>query len=137
MAEAIRRRTHPSWTIRIEVPVAPDDARAADLVLEGPREILHIEIERSLVDIQAQVRSAQLKRDALANRLANRRDSTDTRPVRLILAVPDTTTARRRLAPARELLDRTLPASTRRIWDVIQSGRTLQDDGMLFVRDRG
>jgi hypothetical protein len=131
VAELIRSRAHPSWTARLEVPVAPGDPRAADLVLEGPRETLHIEIERSLVDVQAQLRSAQVKRDALVARAG-----TNDRPVRLVLAIPDTHTNRRRIEPVRELLVRVLPASTRRVWDAIEHGSMLQLDGLFFVRDR-
>ena len=88
LAQAIIKAAHPSWHARLEVPMGPDDRRAADLVLNGPNEVLHIEIERALVDLQAQVRAAQLKREALAERSSE--------PVRLILAVPDT----RRRAPS-------------------------------------
>ena len=63
LAQTIAAAAHPSWRARLEVPVAPGDPRAADLVLTGPTEIIHIEIERALVDFQAQLRSAQLKRE--------------------------------------------------------------------------
>jgi hypothetical protein len=63
------------------MPVAPGDPRAADLVLEGAEEILHVEAERAIVDLQAQLRPAQVKRGILAARYE---------PVRLIIALPDT-----------------------------------------------
>src|SRR6185436_12000297 len=66
LAQAIVRAAHPSWRPRLEVPVAPGDPRAADLILTGATEIIHIEIERALVDFQAQLRSAQTKRGLLA-----------------------------------------------------------------------
>jgi len=66
IAQLIVQAAHPRWRPRLEVPVAPGDRRAADLLLSGPTEILHVEIERALVDVQAQLRAAQLKRQALA-----------------------------------------------------------------------
>ena len=126
LAQAIVRAAHPRWTPRLEVPVAPGDPRAADLVLAGATEILHVEIERALVDLQAQLRSAQLKRDALA--------ATDGRPTRLVIAVPDTRTSRARLAPFAELIARTLPARSATTWRVIRAGEALASDGFLFVR---
>ena len=126
LAQAIVRAAHPRWTPRLEVPVAPGDPRAADLVLAGATEILHVEIERALVDLQAQLRSAQLKRDALA--------ATDGRPTRLVIAVPDTRTSRARLAPFGELIARTLPARSATTWRVIRAGEALASDGFLFVR---
>lgn len=126
LAQAITDAAHPTWRARLEVPVAPGDRRAADLLLKGTTEILHIEIERALVDFQAQLRSAQLKREALAER--------SDRPVRLVLAVPDTRATRARLAPFAQLLARALPASSASTWRAIRSGNPLGGDGILFVR---
>ena len=66
LAQMIVAAAHPSWRPRLEAPVAPGDPRAADLILTGSAEILHIEIERALFDLQAQLRAAQLKRELLA-----------------------------------------------------------------------
>jgi transcriptional regulator with XRE-family HTH domain len=129
LAQAIVSAAHPNWKARLEVPVAPGDARAADLILVGPAEILHIEVERALVDFQAQLRSAQLKRQSIAERQERQE-----RPVRLILAVPDSRTSRARLAPFEDLISRTLPADSRAAWRAIRSGELLGSDGILFVR---
>lgn len=126
LAQAITGAAHHSWQARLEVPVAAGDGRAADLVLTGTNEIIHIEIERALVDFQAQLRSAQLKRQALA--------SPDGRPTRLVIAVPDTRGSRTRLAPFQQLIAQTMPATSRGIWRAIRSGQPLQGDGILFVR---
>jgi len=128
IAQAIVEAAHPAWMPRLEVPVSPGDRRAADLVLTSATEILHIEIERALVDVQAQLRSAQLKRETLAER--------GERPVRLVLAVPDTRTARARLAPFGELIARGLPASSALVWRALRSGEPVGGDGILFVRAR-
>jgi len=58
IAQAIVSAAHPAWRPQLEVPVAQGDLRAADLVLLGVDEIIHVEIERALVDFQAQLRSA-------------------------------------------------------------------------------
>jgi transcriptional regulator with XRE-family HTH domain len=132
LAQAIVGAAHASWEPHLEVPVAPGDARAADLILVGPAEILHIEVERALVDFQAQLRSAQLKRQAIAER--HERQERQQPPVRLILAVPDSRTSRARLAPFEDLISRTLPADSRAAWRAIRSGGLLGSDGILFVR---
>jgi len=126
LAQAITAQAHPSWQARLEAPVAAGDPRAADLLLIGPAQIIHIEIERALVDLQAQLRSAHLKREAMSVQ--------QERPVRLVIAVPDSRTARARLAPHGELLARTLPQPSRTIWQAIRSGEPLEADGILFVR---
>jgi transcriptional regulator with XRE-family HTH domain len=128
LAQTIVGAAHPSWRPSLELPVAPGDPRAADLVLTGPIEIIHIEIERALVDFQAQLRSAQLKREAMARQ--------DQRPMRLVIAVPDTVTSRARLAPFSQLIAQTMPATSRATWRVIRSGEALGGDGILFVRAR-
>jgi transcriptional regulator with XRE-family HTH domain len=126
LAQAIVAAAHVSWQARLEVPIGPGDLRAADLLLVGPTEIVHIEIERALVDFQAQLRPAQLKRDALATR--------ETRPIRLVIAVPDTETTRARLAPFAGLIGEALPAHSRAIWRAIRTGEPVTADGILFVR---
>jgi transcriptional regulator with XRE-family HTH domain len=126
LAQRIVETTHPSWRPRLEVPVAPGDPRAADLLLTGPTEIVHIEIERALVDFQAQLRSAQLKRELMA--------AQDARPIRLVIAVPATTNSRERLAPFSQLIQQTMPVTSRRIASALRSGEPVGGDGILFVR---
>jgi len=126
IAQAIVAVAHPAWRAALEVPVADGDRRAADLVLAGGKEIIHIEIERALVDFQAQLRSAQLKRETLA--------AHEGRPIRLVLAVPDTRASRARVAPFADLIARTLPAGSAATWRAIRDGQPLGGDGILFVR---
>ena len=126
LAQAIVAAAHPSWKARLEVPIGPGDRRAADLVLVGPTEIIHIEIERALIDFQAQLRSAQLKREALAAR--------ETKPIRLVIAVPDTRSSRARLEPFAQLIIQSMPAGSRAVWQAIRGGEPLRQDGILLVR---
>lgn len=126
LASAIVNAAHARWQAQLEVPVAPGDLRAADLVLRGESELVHVEIERALVDAQAQIRSAHVKRDVIAQG--------EDRPVRLVIAVTDTPATRARLAPFREILSRTFPVTSRQIWYAIRHGEPVGGDGILFVR---
>jgi transcriptional regulator with XRE-family HTH domain len=128
LAQAISAVAHRSWAITLEAPIAPGEMRAADMLLAGRDEVIHVEIERTFVDAQAQLRSAQLTRQALAVR--------ERRPIRLVIAVPDSRVARDRLAPVRELLQRSFPNASRDIWAAIRNGSPLGGDGVLFVRSR-
>jgi transcriptional regulator with XRE-family HTH domain len=119
---------HPSWHRRLEVPVAPGDARAADLLLVGASEVLHIEVERSLFDFQAQLRAAQRKRSSLA-------ESVD-RPVRLVIAIPGTRRNRDVVGAVAPAITTALPASSARVWHAIRAGEPLGLDGLLFLRVR-
>jgi transcriptional regulator with XRE-family HTH domain len=128
LAEALVAAAHPSCHARLEVPVSDTDRRAADLVLEGADEVLHIEIERRLSDAQAQLRAATLKRAALAKRSAL--------PVRLILALPDRRSTRRLVRELAPLLTRALPVRSDRIRRAIVRGGQVGGDGILFVPER-
>jgi transcriptional regulator with XRE-family HTH domain len=128
LAQAIVRSAHPRWVPRLEVPVAKGDLRAADIVLASDDEVLHVEVERTIVDLQAQLRAAQLKRESLAEELR--------RPVRLVLAVRDTRAVRARLAPYADLVTRTMPIASRSIWAALRGATAVGGDGILFVRER-
>lgn len=127
LTEVIRRQAHPTWRIALEAPIglAPD-RRAADMLLVQSAAAVLLEIERWLIDFQAQLRAAQLKRTTYAER-------TD-RIVRLVIAVPDTPTARRLLAPHRELIAAAFPVSSRTAWACIRSGEPFSGDALMWVR---
>ena len=127
LAEVIRAAAHPSWRVGLEVPVAaPPDRRAADMVLAGAGAVMHVEIERGLRDLQAQLRAAQLKRVALTERLGCE--------VSLVLAVPDSLAARQAVAPHSAVLRSALPVTSRAAWAAIRSGAPLSGDALLWVR---
>jgi hypothetical protein len=88
--------------------------------------VLDIEVERSFADVQAQVRSNSLKRASIAER--------ESRPVRLVIAVPDTRATRERLAPHAALMKRAFPVPSRQVWRAIRHGTPCGGDGILFVR---
>lgn len=128
LAQVIVAAAHPTWTPKFETPVAPGDLRAADLLLDGVGGTIHVEIERVLLDVQAQLRSGKIKREILAQRLG--------KPVQFLLAVADTRANRDRMAPFTDLLARALPVSSREAWNAIRSGAPMVGDGMLLVRPR-
>jgi transcriptional regulator with XRE-family HTH domain len=125
LASALVARAHATFRARLEVPVRPGDLRAADLVLESAEEVVHVEIERAPTDFQAQARAAQVKREMLADG--------ESRPVRLVLALPSTQANRDRLNQISPLLLRTLPVPSRRIWHAIQHGMPIGGDGILLM----
>ena len=101
------------------------DRRAADLVLIGPEEAIHIEVERGIVDFQAQLRACQLKRQALTELLD--------RPVRLVVAVPGTRRMREKMAALQPGLGVALPLPSAVVLRSIRTGAPLGGDGLLFL----
>lgn len=130
MATVIVQAAHRAYRCRIEVPVGiAGDRRAHDLVMDIPSEVIAVELERGFADMQAQVRAAQLKRQALADR--------SELPVRLVIAAPDTPPIRRLLRDRAALLGSTFPVPSRAIWRAIRTGQPIGGDGILLVPNRG
>lgn len=125
IAQTVVTAAKTPWAHRLEAPVGRG-AMAADILFTHPEEIAEVEIERALVDFQGQLRRGQLKRDAIAEH--------ERRPVRLVIAVPDSRSVRQRLAPFSDLTARTLPASSRQVWHALRAGRPIGADGLMFVR---
>jgi transcriptional regulator with XRE-family HTH domain len=125
VAEQINLSLHDAWSSRLEVPVGAD-RRAADLVLSSTEEVIHAEIERWLVDFQAQLRAGHLKREALT--------ATMRRPVRFVLALPDTTRNRAVVRLHAGLVATALPVPSHRIWRALRTGTPIGGDGILWVR---
>jgi len=128
LAQRIAMGMSPGWSCELEAPISPDGLRAADLLCSSANELCLIEIFRSMADFQAQLRPAQLKREALASR--------HSRPVHLVIAVPDTVTVRRRIREFGGLVNKTLPVSSQRIWSALRNGGLIGGDGIVFVRPR-
>ncbi len=127
LAELIRGLATPHWTVAFESP-AGDHGEACDVVLYGPLEIIDIEIDRRLVDFQAQYRRNVLKRDYLAAR--------HQRPVRLVMAIEDTRRNRAALEPHAQLVAAAIPGTSRDVLRAIRTGRPLGADGLLWIRRR-
>jgi transcriptional regulator with XRE-family HTH domain len=125
LAHVISAMVSDPSTVSLEVP-AGDHGEAIDMVLWRPDEILAIEIERLVLDAQAQLRRLNLKRDWLAARHQRR--------VRLVVIVEDTRRNRTALDPHMALLRTTLPAGSREVFGAIRSGRALGRDGLAWLR---
>lgn len=125
-AELLRNAASSKWKVAIEFGLG--NLLSADVVLFGPLEIIHIEIERYLADWQAQYRAAASKRDLLGNM--------HTRPVRLVIAIEDTEHNRAAVRTHRQLVSSMLPAGTRTSMRAIRSGDPLGSDGIVWVRPR-
>lgn len=123
IAETVVAAADNSWRTRMEVPVG--EGRAHDLVFDRSEEVAAIEIERTLATLEAQARRALVKRDALAIR--------ESRPVRLILAVPDTRGMRNFVREHADFFARVFPVPSRAIWNAIRNGHAIGGDGLLFV----
>lgn len=126
IARHLIERCARSYRAAIEVPVGDPYGRAADLVLLGPDEIVHVEIERRIADLQAMLRAASVKRDALQARHA--------RPVRLVIAIEDTRRNRTMLAPHRSVIAFALPVGSAAVARAIRLGAALRGDGIWWVR---
>lgn len=126
LVDHLRRASASHWHPRIEV-AAGDHGRSADLVLFGSREVLHFEIERRIVDVQLQLRSAKRKREALTEANADR-------PVRLVLVIQDTRRNRAALHAHLPLLASQLPRTSRQITRSLRTGDVLGADGLLWLR---
>lgn len=126
IAQHLLAQLHPSWQPALELPVGDPFGRAADVVLFGPREIVHIEIERRLPDFQESHRGAMVKREALQAR--------HQRPVRLVLVVEDLAHTRELLRPHLGLIKRVLPAGSPEVLRSLRNGTPLGRDGLLWVR---
>jgi transcriptional regulator with XRE-family HTH domain len=128
LARAVVEAAARCWRSRFEMPTGPGQLHAADIVLENDHQLVQVEVERALVDFQAQWRAANLKRESLAARLG--------RAIVLIVAVPDTSSVRKRLEPHEELISRAMPTSSRDLWRALRGCQPIDADGLLFVRAR-
>lgn len=129
VAERIRVEADGRWHVRLEVPIGPPpDRRAADMVLQAAGACILVEVERALLDFQAQLRAAQLKRAAMTDAMG--------RTVRLVIAMPDTRRNRAVVDAHRAILETALPVPSRKVWACLRAGAPIGGDGLLWVRSR-
>ncbi len=126
LTTAIGAAASPGWRIMLEAPVGDQHGQAADMLLLGRGYGLHIEIESSLVDLQAQLRRGQLKREALRQRHGME--------LAFVLALGDSRRNRRAVEGAAEVVRVALPASPREILGALRGCVPLVRDGLLWVR---
>jgi transcriptional regulator with XRE-family HTH domain len=106
------------WETEVPMPIA-GDLRAADARLTGPVTIL-VEAFTRLVDYQAQVRAAQLKRRDLG-------------ADRLLVLVAGTSSNRRAVRDAGRLAQLSVPVGTRRALAALADGRDPGGDALVVL----
>jgi transcriptional regulator with XRE-family HTH domain len=126
VAQRLRAMAAGTWRVTLEER-SGDHGEAIDLVFWGPTEIVAVEIERSLLNWQAQFRRWSTKRDWLAARHA--------RPVRLVVVVADTQRNRTALTPFAQLIGESLPAGSRAVLQALRTGAPLGSDGLCWLRE--
>lgn len=126
IAEHLRGQAHAAYRVALELALG--NGRSADMVLFGPVEVMHAEIERRLADWQQQYRSAASKRDEIA--------ASHHRPVRLVIAIEDNERNRRMAGEHGALIRSMLPAGPREVMRSVRTGEPLGRDGILWVRPR-
>jgi transcriptional regulator with XRE-family HTH domain len=125
IAERLRLLASPAWRVTLEEP-AGDHGEAIDLVFWGAEEIIAVEVERLVLDWQAQYRRASIKRAWLAERRG--------KPVRLVIVVEDTPRNRAALAPQLPLLRTIVPAGSRAVLHALRSAAAIGVDGLCWFR---
>jgi len=124
LLERFRKRLSPDFRVRIEVPLAPltdpRDQRAWDMVITIGALALGVEAYSRLRDVQAQVRAAQLKREAGGVQ-------------GLVLLVAATHANRRALAGAAPLLQAAFPISTRAALRTLAAGTDPGGDALIVL----
>jgi transcriptional regulator with XRE-family HTH domain len=122
LLDRLRLQIAPVWGWRTEVPVnSPGDLRAVDALLTFGRCSIAVEAWTRLADLQAQTRSAQLKRR-------------DIGATRLIILLADTWANRQALNSVAGHVTATLPLGTRAILTALRGGRDPGADGVAVLR---
>ena len=127
IAELLCAIAAPSWKAALELP-AGDHGEACDIGFFGATEIIDTEIDRMILDFQAQYRRNTRKRAYLAER--------HQRPVRLVMVLEDTERNRVALAPHADFIRSALPAGTREALTALRNGAPLGRDGLVWIRRR-
>lgn len=109
------------WRVTLEAPIPlPGDLRAIDVLLASERARIAVEVLTRLADLQAQIRSAQLK-------------ARDIGATRLILVVAATHANRNAMASARSALLNSFDLDSRRLLGDLAAGRDPGRDGILML----
>ncbi|HET7636085.1 MAG TPA: helix-turn-helix transcriptional regulator [Candidatus Limnocylindria bacterium] len=127
LIDSIVKRLPAAWHVALEVRVGDDprDHRAIDAVVSSAVEVCAVEVERDLSDFQAQLRADLAMRDLLQRR--------ETRPVRFVLAIPDTRRLRAVVRAHQPAVLASFPITSRRAWAALRTGRPIGGDALLWL----
>lgn len=117
---AFLRRIAPLWRRQLEALVGGDDLRAVDLLLVGDGCRIAVEVITRLRDLQAQVRAALAKSEAI-------------RADWLILVIADTNANRRALRDALPVIAASFPLDTKRTMLALRAGRDPGANGIVLL----
>jgi transcriptional regulator with XRE-family HTH domain len=121
LLDRFRARIAADWRMQLEAPIPGDrDRRAWDLLLRTEGVSVGVEAITRLRDVQAQLRSAQVKRQDAAVK-------------RLVILVAATHANRRALAGAEPLLHAALPVGTRAAMAALALGRDPGGDALVLL----
>ncbi|MEX0889835.1 MAG: helix-turn-helix transcriptional regulator [Chloroflexota bacterium] len=126
LTDMIRVEAHPRWRLSLEAPVGDQNGQAADVLLLGRSFGIHIEIETALVDLQAQLRKGQLKRDALERRVGIN--------LAFVMALRESERNRAAVRAVASVVRAALPAPSREVLGALRAGLALNRDGLLWIR---
>ncbi|MGH2489441.1 MAG: helix-turn-helix domain-containing protein [Candidatus Limnocylindria bacterium] len=129
LTDAIRAQAHRSWRLSLEAPVGDRSGQAADVLLLGRSFGVHIEVESALMDLQAQLRKGQLKRDSLERRVGMN--------LAFVMALRESDRNRAAIRGVASVVREALPASSREVLAALRSGSALSRDGLLWIRPLG
>jgi transcriptional regulator with XRE-family HTH domain len=114
-------RVGRAWRVTLEAPIQlAGDLRAVDVLLTNDHARVAVEVITRLVDLQAQVRAAQLK-------------ARDIGATRVVLAVAGSHANRRALAEMRLTLVASFELDTRRLLADLAAGRDPGRDGIVVL----
>lgn len=126
LTDVIRAQAHPSWRLSLEAPVGDPNGQAADVLLLGRSFGIHIEAESALVDLQAQLRKGQLKRDGLERRVGIK--------LAFVMALRESERNRAAFRGVASVVRAALPAPSREVLAALRGGLALNRDGLLWIR---
>jgi transcriptional regulator with XRE-family HTH domain len=126
LIEVIRAQAHPNWRFSLEAPVGDRNGQAADVLLLGRSFGIHIEVESALVDLQAQLRKGQLKRDGLERRVGMN--------LAFVMALRESERNRAAVRALASVVGVALPAPSREVLAALRGGLALDRDGLLWIR---
>jgi transcriptional regulator with XRE-family HTH domain len=114
-------RVGRAWRVTLEAPIRrTGDLRAVDVLLVNPQARVAVEVVTRLVDLQAQLRAAQLK-------------ARDIEATRLVIVVAGTHANRNALAAVRRTLVESFDLDTRRLMVDLAAGRDPGRDGIVVL----
>ncbi|MGH2466074.1 MAG: helix-turn-helix transcriptional regulator [Candidatus Limnocylindrales bacterium] len=129
--------TDPLWRPRIEAPIPGPGRRSVDLLLQGPRDVVLIEVETHVSSLEEIIRELHAKRQALI--AAHRTPGTEPEEprVHVVLALPPTRHHRAIIAAHPRMIAAAFPVSSSSLEDALRRPtEPWPGDGILWVRRR-